>query len=141
MGVVSESLKLLNCIYFNQSVVKRHDGPAVTQSVIDELDSWDNQEDQGEGGSFDGQYFHLRFPVYLTEAFHLLDQFLYTWDLLHKGYVVDNQIVKDSRFPLLVEIQNICWEIFSTFNWGKTCKKNLKSCEDLNIKMKKLTNF
>ena len=114
---------MLNCIYFNQSVVKRHDGPAVTQSVIDELDSRDNQGDQGEGGSFDGQYFHLRFPVYLTEAFHLLDQFLYTWDLLHKGYVVDNQIVKDSRFSLLMKSKRSAGKFFLRSTGVKHAKK------------------
>ena len=57
-----------------------------------------------EGGSFDGQYFHLSVPTHLTEALHLSDQFICTWDLLHKGGVVDNQIPEDSSFSWLFEM-------------------------------------
>ena len=87
-----------------------------------------------EGGSFDGQYFHLSVPAHLTEALHLSNQFICTWDPLHKGGVEDNHIREDSSFSWFVEIQTICREIFSLFNWGK-------KSEDLNVQMKKLTNF
>ena len=69
-----------------------------------------------EGGSFDGQCFHLSVPAHLTEALHLSNQFICMWDFLYKGGVVDNHIREDSSFPWLVEIQTICREIFSTFN-------------------------
>ena len=93
-----------------------------------------------EGGSFDGQYFHLNVPAHLTEALQLSDQFICTWDLLHKRGVEDKHIRKDSIFFWLVEIQTICREIFSTFNWGKNYQNFLQICEDLNVQMKKLTN-
>ena len=73
--VIPESSKLLTYIYLGQPVVKSHDGPGVTGSIIDELNSWDIQGDYVEGGSFDGQYFHLSVPAHLTEALHLLDQY------------------------------------------------------------------
>ena len=111
--------KSLTYIYLGQPVVKSHDGPGVTRSIIDELNSWDIQGDYVEGGSFDGQYFHLSVPTHLTEALHLSDQFICTWDALHKRGVVDNHIREDSSFSWLVEIQAICREIFSTFNWLK----------------------
>ena len=79
-----------------------------------------------EGGSFDGQYFHLSVPTHLTEALHLSDQFICTWDALHKRGIVDNHIREDSSFSWLVEIQAICSEIFSTFNWGKNYENFLK---------------
>ena len=93
-----------------------------------------------KGGSFDGQYFHLSVPAHLTEALHLSDQFICTQDPLHKGGVVNNHIREDSSFSWLVEIQTICREIFSTFNWGKNYQNFLQICEDLNVQMKKLTN-
>ena len=99
LTVVPESPKLLTYIYLGQPVVKSHDGPGVTRSIIDELNSWDIQVDQVEGGSFDGQYFHLSLPAHLTEALHLSDQFICTWDPLHKGGVVDNHIREDPSFP------------------------------------------
>ena len=79
-----------------------------------------------EGGSFDRQYFHLSVPAHLTETLHLSDQFICTWDALHKGGVVVNHIREDSSFSSLVEIQTICSEIFSTFNWGKNYEKFFK---------------
>ena len=93
-----------------------------------------------EGGSFDGQYFHLNVPAHLTETLQLSDQFIGTWDPLHKGGVEDKHIREDSSFFWLVEIQTICREIFSTFNWGKNYQNFLQICEDLNVQMKKLTN-
>ena len=54
---------------------------------------------------------------------------------------MDNHIREDSSFSWLVEIQTICREIFSTFNWGKNYQNLLQICEDLNVQMKKLTNF
>ena len=43
--VFPESPKLLTYIYLGQPVVKSHDGPGVTQSIIDELNSWYIQGD------------------------------------------------------------------------------------------------
>ena len=106
-----------------------------TRSIINELNSWNIQGDQVEGGSFDGQDFHL------TEAVHLSDQFICKWDLLHKGSVVDNHIREDSSFSWLVEIQTICRKMFSIFNWGKNYESFFQICEDLAVQMKKLTNF
>ena len=41
--VVPESHKWLTYICFGQPVVKSHDGPGVTRSIINELNSWDIQ--------------------------------------------------------------------------------------------------
>ena len=128
-------------MYLGQVVGKSHESRGVTRSVIDELNSWDIQGDQMEGESFDRQHFHFSVPAHLTEALLLLDQFIFTWDPLHKGGVLDNHIREDSSFSWLVQIQTICREIFSTFNWGKNYESFLQIYEDLNVQMKKLTNF
>ena len=94
-----------------------------------------------DGESFDGQCFHFSVPAHITEALHLLDQFICTWDPLHKGGVLDNHIREDSSFSWLVEIQTICRETFSTFNWGKNYESFMQIYGDLNVQMKKLTNF
>ena len=80
-----------------------------------------------EGGSFDGQYFHLNVPAHLAESLQLSDQFICTWDLLHKGGVEDNHIREDSSFFWLVEIQTICREIFLHSTGAKTTKIFCKS--------------
>ena len=128
-------------MYLGPVVGKSHESRGVTRSVIDELNSWDIQGDQMEGESFDGQYFHFSVPARLAEALLLLDQFNFTWDPLHKGGVLDNHIREDSSFSWLVQIQTICREIFCTFNWGKNYESFLQIYEDLNVQMKKLTNF
>ena len=94
-----------------------------------------------DGESLDAQYFHFSVPAHITEALHLLDQFICTWDPLHKGGVLDNHIREDSSFSWLVEIQTICRETFSTFNWDKNYQSFMQIYGDLNVQMKKLTNF
>ena len=54
---------------------------------------------------------------------------------------MDNHIRKDASVSWLVEIQTVCKEIFSTFNWGKNYNFFLQICKDLDIEMKKLTTF
>ena len=81
---IPESTELLTYINVGQPVVKSHDGPGVTRSIIDELHSQDIQGGQVEGRSFDGQYFHFRVPAHLTGALHFLKQFICTWDPFHK---------------------------------------------------------
>ena len=59
---------------------------------------------------------------------------------------MDNHILEDSSFSWLVEIQTIFREFFSIFNWAfiqlfKTTKMFLQICKDLDVQMKKLTNF
>ena len=129
---ILESPKFLTYIYPSELVLKSHDGPGVTRSIIDELNSLDIQGGQVEGGSFDGQYFHLS---------DLFVQFICMWDPVHKEGVVDNHIPENSSFSWLVEIQTICSEISFTFNWGKNYKNVLQICEDLDIQMKKLAKF
>ena len=59
---------------------------------------------------------------------------------------MDNHILEDSSFSWLVEIQTIFREFFSILNWAfiqlfKTTKMFLQICKDLDVQMKKLTNF
>ena len=57
-----------------------------------------------ESGSLDGQSFHLSIPAHRIEALSLSDQFICTWDPLHKRGVVDSHIREDPSFSWLVEI-------------------------------------
>ena len=51
-----------------------------------------------EGESFDGQYLHFSVPALLTETLLVSDQYIFSWDPLHKGDVLDNQSRDDSSF-------------------------------------------
>ena len=44
MTVAPESSKLLTYMYLGQSVVKSHDGPGLTRSIINKLNSWISKE-------------------------------------------------------------------------------------------------
>ena len=70
----------------------------LTRSITNELHSWDVQRDQREGESFDRQYLHFSVPAHLRETLHLSDQFIFSWDPLHKGDVLDNHGREDSSF-------------------------------------------
>ena len=54
---------------------------------------------------------------------------------------MDNHIREDPSFSWLVEIQTICKKIFPTFSWDKNYDHFLQICKDLDVQMKKLTNF
>ena len=70
----------------------------LTGSITNELHSWDIQQDQMEGESFDGQYLHFSVPAHLTETLHLSDEFIFSGDPLDNGGVLDNHIREDSSF-------------------------------------------
>ena len=139
--IVPDSPSLLSVIYLGQPVVKKHDGPGITESIFTELQTLGIQVDQLEGGNFDGQYFHLDVPGHLQDQMHLSEEFLSTWGPMHKGGVVDTHISEDTNFSWLVGIQTICKGIYTTFNWGKNYENFLEVCKDLDIEAKKLTNF
>ena len=113
----------------------------VTGSITDEFHSWDMEVDQMEGESFEGQYLHLSVPAHIREALDISDQCIFSWDPLHNGGVLDNHVREDSSFSCLFEMQTICREIFSTFNWGKSYESCMQIYGDFNVQMKKLTNF
>ena len=139
--VVPDSPDLLVFIYLGQPVVLQHDEKGVSQSIIEQMVKWNLQPGQVEGGSFDGQFFHLGVPAHLTELYGLSDEFLCTWDPLHKGGVVDAHIRDDSTFKWLVDIQSLCRQIYTLFNWGKNYEDLLNTCEIQKIEYRKLTNF
>ena len=73
--------------------------------------------------------------------YELSDKFLSTWDPLHKGGVVDTHIREDPTFKWLDEIQSICRQIYTLFNWGKNYEELIKACKVLDIELRQLTNF
>ena len=119
MTIVPGSPNLITFIYLGQPVVKEHDGLGIAKSIAEQLSFWNISSSQIEGGSFDGQYFHLSVPEHLSKLLGLPDEFKCTWDPLHKGGLVDVHIRKDASFVWLVEVQNTCRQIYTTFNWGK----------------------
>ena len=69
MTVVPDSDTLLHAIYLGHPAIKAHTGKAVAESIISVISEWDISSEQYIGGSFDGQYFNLGVPKYLSEYF------------------------------------------------------------------------
>ena len=107
-------------------VVKGHAGLEIAKSIVEQLNVWNTHSSQIEGGSFDGQYFHLNDPGYLSDLLDFPEQYKCTWDPLHKGGLVDVHIRSDQAFAWLVQIQSTCREIYTMFNWDKMTRNSFR---------------
>ena len=97
--IVPGSSSLISIVYLGQPIVKSHSGDGVSVSISEELSRSLIDASQLEGGSFDGQYFHLKVPEHLSGILGLPTQFQRTWDPLHKIGVVENHIRKIQILP------------------------------------------
>ena len=79
-----ESESLISVVYLGQPIVKNHSGDGVATSIVEQLALYGIDGSQVEGGSFDGQYFHLSVPEHLAQKLKLSPKFICTWDPLHK---------------------------------------------------------
>jgi hypothetical protein len=113
-------------ISFGQPVVKGHKGIEIAMNIKEGFDEFNLQSCQIEGGSFDGQYFHLRVEEALESA-ALYDlppkTVLWAWDALHKSGLVDTHLRKEARFKWLVDETDVCSQLFRMFNWGQNYEK------------------
>ncbi len=60
MTVVPGAEELPQVINFGQPIVKGHKGIEIAKNITDGSNAFNLLSSQIEGGSFDGQYFHLR---------------------------------------------------------------------------------
>ena len=77
---------------------------------------------QVEGGSFDGQYFHLSISEHLQELLNKALPILCTWDPLHRIGVKETHIRNYQIFSWLVALTQTCQQIYMKFNWGGNCQ-------------------
>lgn len=106
VSVVSGAEELIQVISFGHPIVKGHKGVELTMNIKEGLDKFNLQSCQIEGGSFDGQYFHLGVEKALeSPAIYDLPpkNILWAWDALHKSGLVDTHLCKEERFQWLVD--------------------------------------
>ena len=139
--IVPGSEALITIIYLGQPIVKSHSGRGVAESMGEELGLAMIDSSQLESGSFDGQYFHLGVPCHLTEMLSLPEQFLCTWDPLHKVGVTETHIRKDDAFKWLLGLTETCQKIYRKFNWGKSYQALVEMCEEMDMVMRNLKIF
>ena len=140
-AVIPKAESLLNVVYLGQPLVKDHSGDGVADSIAGELTKYGVDPSQVEGGSYDGQYFHLSVPRHLTEKMQLSDKFICTWDPLHKIGVIETHIRSDKEFLWLVGVTSTCQEIYKKFNWGKNYQALVDMCEQREMRMRNLKTF
>ncbi len=112
--IVPEAVQLIQSMYLDHSIVKKHTGKDVAELIKDVLAG------QFEGGGFDGQYFHLGVPDYVNAHYEIdYSDTYYDWDVLHCCGLVDTRLRKLEQFQWLSNITNTASSIFKLSNWVK----------------------
>ena len=107
--------ELLQVISFGQPIVKGHTGIELARNIKEGMDKFNIKSCQIEGGSFDGQYFHLGVQKALESptVYDLLpNSVFWAWDALHKSGLVDTHLCKEERFQWLVDDTEVCSQLF-----------------------------
>eukprot|EP00794_Sanderia_malayensis_P014467 gene14467-15971_t len=142
--VVPGAGELLQVISFGQPIVKGHTGIEIAKNMKEGFDKFNLQSSQIEGGSFDGQYFHLRVEEALESA-ALYDlppkNVLWAWDAMHKSGLVDTHLCKEKRFKWLVDDTDVCSQLFRLFNWGQNHEKLVEASVLWKLHLKDLVKF
>ena len=111
---------------------KGHTGIESAMNIKEGMDQFNIKSCQIEGGSFDGQYFHLGVQKAL-ESPTVYDlppnSVFWAWDALHKSGLVDTHLCKEERFQWLVDDMDVCSQLFIMFNWGQTVLFRNKVCQ------------
>ena len=68
-SIIPDSDNLLQYMFLGLPVVKLHTGEGVGQGIISVLEEFEISAEKFQGGSFDGQYFHLSVPDVLNIHF------------------------------------------------------------------------
>ena len=94
--------------------------------IKETMDQFNMKSFQIEGGSFDGQCFHLGVQKALESpmVYGLQPNTVFWgWEALHRSGVVDTHLCKEKRFQWLVDDTDVCSQLFRTFNWGQNHEK------------------
>ena len=121
-------------MFLGLPVLKLHTGEAVGQSIISVLEEFKISAEQFQGGSFDGQYFHLSVPDVLNTHFGTEGKDAsvhYDHDPMHKAGLVDTHIREDDNFKFLNKVTEVVAAVFKNFNWGKNYEALAEACESL----------
>ena len=129
-SIIPDSDDLLQYMFLGLPVVKLHTGKGVGQSIIS-VEEFEISAEQFQGGSFDGQYFHLsvlntHFGIEGKDASVHHDH-----DPMHKAGLVDTHIREDGNFKFLNKVTEVVAAAFKNFSWGKNYEALAEACESL----------
>ena len=127
--VVPDSESLIQVILLGLPPVKGHHGPDIAANWKEVLDSRKIKAKQLEGGTTDGQYFHLGVPACMENLYELPRGAIHWgWDWMHKCGLVDNHLLSEGQFKWTIKVLDVCLEVFKLFNWGQNYEKIIEEC-------------
>ena len=126
--VVPDAEDPIQAMVLGTPVVKLHTGAGVASSITSVADKFISA-DQFQGGSFDGQYFHLSVHKLLDE--HYGTKSHYDVDPMHRAGTVDLHLRKDKSSDWIVGMTALIGRAFKIVNYGKLFEHFFEVCEDL----------
>lgn len=122
--VVPDAEDLVQVALLGHPIVKGHHGVDIADNIKETLDTRHIVGEQLEGGSTDGQYFHLGVPSAFEKLYGIADGDLnWSWDALHRSGLVDSWLMKEDSFKWVLDVLDVCISVYKHFNWGQNYEK------------------
>ena len=75
---------------------------------------------QIEGGTNDGQYFHLNLHECIEELYDIPKGNIHrNWNTLNKSDLVNTHLMKMEEFKWILADLDVYLDVYKLFNWGK----------------------
>ena len=128
VSVIPDSDEPLQAMVLGTPVVKSHNGAGVTDNITNVTDKFISAE-QFNGGSFDGQYFHLGVDKLLDAYYGAHAN--YDVDPMHRAGTVDLHLRKETSSAWIVSLTSLVGTAFKLVNYGKMFEHFFEVCQDL----------
>ena len=128
-----DSDNLIQAIFLEINIVKGHTGQGISQNILETIQRFGLSSENFNGGSYDGQYFHLNVPELLDDALGFKgDKRKHSdWDALHRAGLQDIHIRKDPKFSWLNDATKVITSAFKFINWGQEFEHFLEIADHL----------
>ena len=115
------------------NIVKGHTGQAICQNILETIQRFGLSSENYNGGSYDGQYFHLNVPELLDGAlgFKGDKRKHFDWDTLYRAGLQNIHIIKDPKFSWLNDATKVITSAFKFINWGQEFEHFLEIADHL----------
>ena len=126
--VIGDADQPLQAMVLGSPVVKSHNGRGVTDNITSVTDQFVSG-DQYKGGSFDGQYFHLKVDKMLDDHYGVTSH--HDVDPMHRAGTVDLHLRKEKASAWIVNLTLQVGKAFKVVNYGKLFEHFFEVCQEL----------
>ena len=131
-----EADDLIQTLYVTHPIVKHHSGQDVADHLHTNLEEYLSQE-QYQGGSYDGAYFHQSVPKYMGEKYNVDESDVKNdHDFLHKCGICEKNVRKKKENEWATLSGKLCATCFNDFNYGKEYEELKQIADDMDIDFK-----